>query len=75
MSPHAKARGIVVEVPGPDGIPIPQIAYPVRFSHYKPEYHRAGPSLGQDTSDVLKDLGLSGADIADLKSKGIISGV
>ena len=75
MSEHAKARGLVVEVPGPDGTPIPQIAYPTRFSKYKPEYHRAGPSLGQDTSDVLKDLGLSGADIADLKSKGIISGV
>jgi crotonobetainyl-CoA:carnitine CoA-transferase CaiB-like acyl-CoA transferase len=75
MSEHAKARGLVVEVPGPDGTPIPQIAYPIRFSNYKPEYHRAGPSLGQDTSDVLNDLGLSGADIADLKSKGIISGV
>jgi crotonobetainyl-CoA:carnitine CoA-transferase CaiB-like acyl-CoA transferase len=75
MSEHAKARGLVVEVPGPDGTPIPQIAYPILFSKYKPEYHRAGPSLGQDTSDVLKDLGLSGADIADLKSKGIISGV
>ncbi len=75
MSSHARARGIIVDVPGPDGIPIPQIAYPVRFSDYKPEYHRAGPSLGQDTGDVLNDLGLSGADIADLKSKGIISGV
>jgi alpha-methylacyl-CoA racemase len=75
MSEHARAREIVVDVPGPDGIPIPQIAYPIRFSDYKPEYHRAGPSLGQDTSDVLNDLGLSGADIADLKSKNIISGV
>jgi crotonobetainyl-CoA:carnitine CoA-transferase CaiB-like acyl-CoA transferase len=75
MSEHAKARGLVVEVPGPDGTPIPQFAYPILFSKYKPEYHRAGPSLGQDTSDVLNDLGLSGSDIADLKSKGIISGV
>ena len=73
-SEHAKARGLVVEVPGPDGVPIRQIAYPIRFSQYKPEYLRAGPALGQDTRDVLNALGLSEAEIADLKSKGIING-
>ncbi|MGO9145156.1 MAG: CaiB/BaiF CoA transferase family protein [Desulfomonilia bacterium] len=74
-SEHAKARELVVEVPGPDGVPIRQIAYPIRFSNYKPEYLRAGPALGQDTRDVLNALGLSEAEIADLKSKGIINGV
>ena len=73
-SEHAKARGLVVEVPGPDGVPIRQIAYPIRFSNYRPEYLRAGPALGQDTRDVLNALGLSEAEIADLKSKGIING-
>jgi len=73
-SEHAKARELVVEVPGPDGVPIRQIAYPIRFSNYKPEYLRAGPALGQDTRDVLNALGLSEAEIADLKSKGIING-
>jgi crotonobetainyl-CoA:carnitine CoA-transferase CaiB-like acyl-CoA transferase len=74
-SEHAKARELVVEVPGPDGVPIRQIAYPIRFSNYKPEYLRAGPALGQDTRDVLNALGLSEAEIADLKSKGIINGI
>ena len=73
-SEHAKARELVVEVPGPDGVLIRQIAYPIRFSNYKPEYLRAGPALGQDTRDVLNALGLSEAEIADLKSKGIING-
>ena len=73
-SEHAKARELVVEVPGPDGVPIRQIAYPIRFSNYRPEYLRAGPALGQDTRDVLSALGLSEAEIADLKSKGIING-
>ncbi len=72
---HAKARGLVVEVPGPDGSPIRQIAYPIRFSNYKPEYLHAGPALGQDTRNVLNALGLSEAEIADLKSKRIINGV
>ncbi|HPI91483.1 MAG TPA: CaiB/BaiF CoA-transferase family protein [Deltaproteobacteria bacterium] len=74
-SPHAKARGIVVQVPGPDGTPIPQVAAPIKFSDYEPAYHRSGPALGQDTADVLTSLGMTGADIADLKSKGIIGGV
>jgi len=74
-SPHAQARGIVVEVPGPDGSPIPQVAAPIKFSGYEPAYDRAGPALGQDTADVLKSLGMTGDDIADLKSKGIIGGV
>jgi crotonobetainyl-CoA:carnitine CoA-transferase CaiB-like acyl-CoA transferase len=72
---HARARGIVVEVPGPDGRPIPQVAAPIRFSGYTPEYRRAGPALGQDTKDVLVSLGMSGAEMADLQSKGVVYGV
>lgn len=71
-TPHAQARGIVVEVPGPDGTPIRQVAAPVRFSGYEPAYRRCGPSLGQDTADILASLGHSETDIADLKSRGII---
>jgi len=74
-SPHARARGIVVEVPGPDGTPIRQVAAPIKFSDYDPAYQRSGPALGQDTAEVLKSLGMTGDDIAELKSKGIIGGV
>jgi crotonobetainyl-CoA:carnitine CoA-transferase CaiB-like acyl-CoA transferase len=72
---HAAARGIVVEVPGPDGIPLKQIAPPIRFSGYRPEYRSSGPELGRDTVDVLKSLGHTDRDIADMKSKGIIGGM
>lgn len=72
---HAKTRNIVVEVPGPDGKPIRQIAFPIRFSGYRPEYRSAGPELGRDTAEVLKSLGHSDRDIADMKSKGIIGGL
>ncbi|HVN70784.1 MAG TPA: CaiB/BaiF CoA-transferase family protein [Desulfomonilia bacterium] len=73
-SMHARERGLIVEVPGPDGIPIRQIAHPIKYSGFKPEYNRAGPALGQDTSHVLNALGLSEAEITDLKSKGIVYG-
>jgi alpha-methylacyl-CoA racemase len=71
-SEHANARGLFVDVPGPDGTTIRQIASPTRFSAYKPEYRWAGPALGKDTVDVLKSLGLTEGEIADMKSKGII---
>jgi crotonobetainyl-CoA:carnitine CoA-transferase CaiB-like acyl-CoA transferase len=74
-SGHATARGLIVEVPGPDGVPIRQIAPPIKFSGYRPEYRRSGPALGQDTREVLSALGLSEAEMADLLSKGIIFGV
>jgi crotonobetainyl-CoA:carnitine CoA-transferase CaiB-like acyl-CoA transferase len=61
-----------VDVPGPDGTTMRQIASPTRFSAYKPEYRWAGPALGKDTVDVLKSLGLTEGEIADMKSKGII---
>jgi crotonobetainyl-CoA:carnitine CoA-transferase CaiB-like acyl-CoA transferase len=72
---HAVARNIVVEVPGPEGKPIRQIAFPIRFSGYTPEYRSAGPELGKDTADILRSLGHSDRDIADMKSKGIIGGL
>jgi alpha-methylacyl-CoA racemase len=71
-SEHARARGIVVDVPGPDGTTIRQIASPIQFSEYKPEYRWAGPALGKDTMAVLESLGLTRGEIADMKEKGII---
>ncbi len=71
-SEQADARGIVVEVPGPDGTPIRQIGLPIRFSGYSPQYRWAGPSLGQHTTEILKSLGIADQEIGDMKSKGII---
>lgn len=71
-SGHAKARELVVEVPGPEGVPLKQIAFPIKFSGYEPEYRWAGPALGKDTEEVLRSLGLTDREIADMKSKGII---
>jgi alpha-methylacyl-CoA racemase len=74
-SDHAASREIVVDVSGPDGTPIKQIAFPIRFSGYTPEYRSIGPVLGKDTLEVLKSLGHTDWEIADMKSKGIISGL
>jgi alpha-methylacyl-CoA racemase len=74
-SDHALSRGLVAEVPGPDGVPIRQISLPIRFSEYSPRFQWAGPALGQDTEQVLRSLGIADREISDMRSKGIIGGV
>ena len=70
-SEHSKARGLLVDVPGPDGIPIPQIGLPIKFSQYSPEYKWAGPSLGEDTPEIIQSLRFSDEEIHEMKSKGL----
>jgi len=72
-SPHAKARGIVVDVPGPGGRSIPQAACPVKFSGYEPKYSRSGPALGQDTAEVLASLGYTESQIKEMESQGTVA--
>ncbi len=70
--PQVQARGIRFELPHPSGGTAPQVASPIRLSTTPVDYRRAPPTLGQDTDAVLRELGRSDADIADLRQKGII---
>lgn len=69
--PHLRARGMVIEVAGPDGTPIRQIGAPVRLGDTPP---RAAVLPGADTHDILADLGLSDAEIAALRPEPNKSG-
>jgi alpha-methylacyl-CoA racemase len=70
-SEHSKARGLLVDVPGPDGISIPQIGLPIKFSGYSPEYKWAGPALGENTLEIIQSLKFSDEEIQEMKSKGL----
>ena len=70
--PQVQARALKVEMPHPLGGIAPQVANPTRLSATPVDYLRAPPTLGQDTEAVLRELGRSDADIADLRQKGVI---
>jgi len=70
-SDFVKERSLLVDVPGPGGRPITQIAHPIKFSETSPEYKRAGCELGKDTLDVFQSLGYSTHEIETMKSKGV----
>jgi len=75
QSEHAQARGLLVNVPGPDGEAITQIGLPLKFSNYSPEYKWAGPALGKDTMEIVESLGFSDEEIQKMKSNKIFGDI
>ncbi len=72
---HAMSREIVVQVPGPNGKKIPQIAHPVKYSSYVPQYRKSGGAVGEDTREILRSFGYDDAAIDALKAKGLFGDV
>ena len=73
QDPQVIARGMQQELSRADGNSIPLVANPIKMSLTPPNPGRAPPALGADTEAELKSLlGLSDAQIKDLRAKGII---
>jgi crotonobetainyl-CoA:carnitine CoA-transferase CaiB-like acyl-CoA transferase len=70
--PQVKARGVRLELANASGVNVPLVASPMRFSETPIEYRLAPPALGQHTEEVLRGLGKSEAEIARLRSAGVI---
>jgi alpha-methylacyl-CoA racemase len=65
--PHARARNAFVEVGG-----VTQPAPAPRFGRTAAGPPLAPPRPGADTDEVLAGLGLSAADVSDLRARGVI---
>lgn len=60
-----------VDYPGLN-TPAPVARIPVTLSKTPPEIRNAPPTLGQDSAEILSELGYSDVEIADLKQKRVI---
>ncbi len=69
--PLPEARGMLVEVPAPDGTTRKQVGSPFKFSASKPVYRHVGVQTGRDTQRVLEELGYSEQEIESLKAAGV----
>ncbi|AXK55155.1 CaiB/BaiF CoA transferase family protein [Pseudomonas protegens] len=67
--PHARHRGLLVELDGYRGI-----GSPVKLSRTPASYRTVPPTLGQDTRAVLQGLGLDEPTIAKLLASGVVRG-
>ncbi len=70
--PHLKAREMIVDLEDPSFGPFQTAGCPIKLSDSPVTVERP-PQLGEDTDRVLSDLlGLSAADLARMKSEGVV---
>ena len=71
--PQIVARELIIDVPHPHTGMQKQLACPIKFSNYQPEYQQAGGELGVNGKQVLSKLGLSNSRITALEKKGVVT--
>jgi crotonobetainyl-CoA:carnitine CoA-transferase CaiB-like acyl-CoA transferase len=70
--PQALARDMIVDLLHPGAGAIQALGVPVKLSETPGAVERAAPLLGQDTADVLAELGYSEDEQRTLKDQGVI---
>ena len=65
--PQVQARAMTVQMPHPAAGHVNLVASPMKFSATPVQYRRAPPLLGQHTTELLREAGLSDAQIAALR--------
>jgi crotonobetainyl-CoA:carnitine CoA-transferase CaiB-like acyl-CoA transferase len=72
--PFVEARGTVQRFMRDDGIEVPSVAYPGKFSETPADYRRRPPFLGEHTREVLQEwLGLEADNLDALTAGGVIA--
>jgi len=73
-SEHVKERGMIVDIPGPNGEKVRQIANPIKFSETPPEYRSLGKSVeNTDTKAIMLALGYTESEIEEFANTGLFS--
>jgi formyl-CoA transferase len=72
--PHYQARGMLQQVRMDDGSALTVPGVVPKLSLTPGGHRRNAPRLGQDTDEVLRELGLTPDQIAALKQRGIVKG-
>jgi formyl-CoA transferase len=71
--PHYRARGMLQEVAMEDGAALMVPGIVPKLSATPGGQTRHAPALGQDTDEILREVGLSAQQIAALRSRGVIA--
>jgi crotonobetainyl-CoA:carnitine CoA-transferase CaiB-like acyl-CoA transferase len=70
--PHLKATGFFTEREHPTEGPVTTFASPLDFEKTKVEFRRHAPRIGGDGVEVLREAGVSDADIEKLKAEKVL---
>ncbi|MEY3486232.1 MAG: hypothetical protein RL075_237 [Pseudomonadota bacterium] len=72
--PHYQARGMLAQVAMDDGSALTVPGFVPKLSRTPGTHRRNAPALGQDTNAVLREIGLTTAQIEALQARGIVAG-
>jgi len=70
--PQTLAREMIVETTHPTAGPVKAVGLPIKFSDTPGGVRRPAPLFGQDTRTVLRDYGLSDAEIDQMAAQGTV---
>lgn len=70
---HARARGMVQELPHGDLGRVRALGNPVKMSQTPPVMMAAAPALGAHTDAVLREAGLGDAEVAALRARRVVA--
>ncbi|WP_454644624.1 CaiB/BaiF CoA transferase family protein [Bradyrhizobium liaoningense] len=70
--PHTKADELIMQYDHPAAGPLNCVGHPVTFVGEERSAGLPPPMLGQHTDDVLRELGLSAASIAELRREEVV---
>lgn len=71
--PHYRERGMLQEMQMADGSHLMVPGIVPKLSVTPGSQRRNAPRLGENTDEILRDIGLSDAQIAQLRDKGVVS--
>jgi len=71
--PQLDALGMLVKMPHPDIPDLRVVDIPLTLNGVRATHRLAPPLLGQQTSEILEELGVTSAEIDDLMEKGVVS--
>jgi len=72
--PHYRARGMLQKIRMDDGASLAVPGIVPKLSATPGAHRRNAPALGQDSDDVLREIGLTSEQIEALKQRGIVAG-
>ena len=70
--PHYAARGMLSSVRLEDGSELAVPGFVPKLSRTPGAHRRNAPALGQDTEDVLREVGITDAQLQALRARGVI---
>jgi len=70
--PQLQARQMIIETEHENGVKLKGVGIPIKFSESKPDRPEPAPAVGEDSIEILKEIGYSNEKIRGLIQAGIV---